>query len=427
MKSRTLPQLMNIALLMFFLCDCSPLVPAEKSTPLPTASSNLSNTGKNQKITPESTSTPDAYPAFQSITTPAPYPAQRPIKPTPFFTQTPEVHWNTDTLEFNWPGYDSIPQPEWLNNTTAKLASLMTGSSQDYYFVDISAGKDTKLETILGDPNWKVYSPSRTYAIECKDNLRMLRVKDNSLVSEFPISLPDASSISCSTFIQWAPDESAAGFLANDLSVFIWKSNGAEPAKVFDPLSTVYTNIAWSPDSQKMAFVKSMSRLPDGPPLGTAVILDRDGQFLYEVQVQLVDSGILGWLTNNVLESLSRSQIWFYDISSGDLLFSWKDQPTASGIFHQRPRISPDERWVFIDQGDQSHDSTTQPDRGIVEKQYSLFDIQTKTNLPLLSHPETYLLYAGWNADRPRMYVISRPAESTSESLPTTPFGLLAF
>jgi len=92
------------------------------------------------------------------------------------------------------------------------------------------------------------------------------------------------------------------------------------------------------------------------------------------------DGAIPGWLTDQVLVSYSRYTQLFYDVQTGRFLFQWTSTPTGNGIPHQPPRVSSDGRWVFI-----------------------------------------------WNSDSSKMYVLSRPAESGSTHLPSTPFGLLAY
>jgi hypothetical protein len=73
------------------------------------------------------------------------------------------------------------------------------------------------------------------------------------------------------------------------------------------------------------------------------------------------------------------------------------------------------------------HQSALDTNRFIVQKEYSLYDIQEARRYLLLNDWGGYLGYAGWNTNSSTLYVVSRPAESVSVSEPSTPFGLLGY
>jgi WD40 repeat protein len=326
-------------------------------------------------------------------------------------------------IKGNWPEYDTYGQPEWLSNTVARLAKKTAGMSEEFIQIDISAGKSALPVTVAGDSDLRIFSPNRTFAVECGADMRMIRGKDNSMVSSTSLLPPISPGVYCSVFIFWAADESAVSFIAADRNVYVWQSNGAEPKKIAGPLDSTYTNIAWSPDSKELIYLKTVSPAR----IGKAEVVDMDGHVLREVNVLFGDSAIFQWMPQNVLVSISRSETWYYDLNSGNLLFNWKNIPWGDTIWHQSVKFSPDGRWAFIDQGDQMQMSVSEPNRVFPQKIYTLYDIQTKSRRVLLNYLGNYLWFAGWSADSQKLFVVNRPAEPKLVSDPSTPFGLLAY
>lgn len=372
-----------------------------------------------------------AYPPPLSPVYPPPYPTPETYRPTisartanrytPYFTPTPVVHWDADVIEVNWNAYSAVSQPEWLSNTVAKLAIFPAESSDGYITVDISSGKEARAVGESINSDWRIYSPQRTFVIECISGMKMYRAGDNQLISETPLLPPLSPGVICSTFIQWAPDESVASFMAGDHSIYTWKSDGTLPEKVIDHTSSAFT--AWSPDSRKLAVEVSETV----SHIGTINVIDADGKILSEFQFQAGgDGAILGWLTNDVMASYSRYTNWFYDIHTGQQLFTWTNTPSG-GVVHQHPQVSPNNHWVFLEQGDEERFSTLNTNRIIMKKEYRLFDIQKSKDYLLLDDWGNYLLFAGWNTDATTLYLVNRPAEANSTSKLPVPFGLVGY
>ena len=364
------------------------------------------------------------YPVPQSRVTFVPFPAIPTEKPTPYTTPTPVVHWNSDAIEVSWNSYSTVGQPEWLNNTIAKLAVYSAGFSDGYVTVDISKGKEAKAKVASVHSDLKSYSPKRNYVIECTSVMNMYGANNDQLISIAPeVSRPPTNN-NCSRFIHWSPDETAASFIDANHDVYVWPSDGIGPRKVVEHVFT-YGGIAWSPDSQKLAVERSET----ASHIGTINVIDVNGELLDEFQIQAGGDGgaILGWLSNDVWIGYSRYTNNFYDVTTGNFLFNWTNMPTGDGVNHQPPQVSPNGRWVFIDQGNEKRESTFNPNHYIVRKEYSLYDIQSKKSVLLIDDWGNYLGYAGWNADASTIYLISRPAESVSNSNPSTPFGLFGY
>jgi len=342
---------------------------------------------------------------------------------TPYFAPTAEVSWNAEAINVYWNGYGKVDKPEWISNTLARLAVYPEGLSDAYVTVDITEGKNARAVVSSIHSDWMIYSPQGTFVIECSGGMRMYRTKDHSLVSETSLMPPVTVGVNCSTFINWATNESAVSFQAGDQSVYIWRSDGSVPEKT--AISADTADSAWSPDSSKLAInsyrIGSRTYILD--------ILDAAGQVLHEFPMDAgSESNLHNWLTNEVLTiSYGRYTDRFYSSNTGELLFSWTSTPTGNGVFHQYPTASPNGRWVFFDQGDQMFESTLDPNHSIVQKQYSLYDVQAKRQYTLLDRLGEYLAFADWSADDSTLYLVGRPAESVSTSDPSAPFGLLAY
>jgi hypothetical protein len=86
----------------------------------------------------------------------------------------------------------------------------------------------------------------------------------------------------------------------------------------------------------------------------------------------------------------------FYDITTCRLLVDWLNWPEADGVFHQPPGLSPNQRWMTLDQGGlvQSTDG-----HGYIQRHYSVYDLQDKVAYTLAESPGNYLDFSGWSAD----------------------------
>jgi WD40 repeat protein len=391
------------------LSGCSLPVTKLPATPLATASSTptISMTATIQPTQDQNAAT---TPPFRTVT-----------KPPLLFPSTPTVSWNTDVIDVNSLGYYPVMQPEWLSNNLANFTVSRPGLSDENIRIDISTRKVMKTDIAQDDTYARSYSPDHAFAVECNEGGRMVRFIDNRLVSSTPLLHATFTGNICSTPIHWAADSSAIAFAGPDQGLYIWRSNGAEPRKIVDGLDQ-YTSINRSPDSKELVYLKYL------PPsqTQTAVIVNLEGRILHEFPVLFGEIG-LGWQNQNILVSYSKMEDWFYEIQSGAYLFSWKDMPTGNGIFHQPVQISPDGRWAFIDQGENTHESTSIPRKRIVEKTYTLFDIKAKTGIPLGIQPGNHLAFAGWSADSSKMYLIHLPGEAIFTRDPAMPFGFLSY
>ncbi len=390
------------------------------STPIP--SIPVASVTAPTSETPPTTALLTAYPPLAATWTPAPYPAESTSHPTPYFSPTPIVHWNADVIALSWRQDRAYAQPDWLSNTVVKLAVYDAGFSEGEITADISSGPNTTPVAASLGSDWRAFSPHQTFVIECGDGLKLFRAADHQLISQTPLAPPSWPGVHCTIFIQWAPDESRVSFTAGDRAVDVWLTDGSPPREIADNNESSY--LAWSPNSLQLAVVISDT----AQHVGTVHIIDASGRLLHAFQFQSgYDGAIVGWLTDSVMVSFWRYTRWYYDVDTGRQLFSWADAPTGNGVFHQEPLVSPDGRWVFIDQGSGEAQSAQNPSRVVIEKQYTLYDVRTQQATVLLDRLGEYLGFAGWSPDSNRLYLVGRPAESISVSDPTAPFGLLIY
>jgi WD40 repeat protein len=260
----------------------------------PVSGTLSSNQAKNRPFTTQDIQKyplPDAdnsgvYPVPQSRVTFVPYPVIPTEKPTPYATPTPVVHWNSDAIEVSWNSYSTVGQPEWLDDTIAKLAVYSAGFSDGYVTVDLSEGKHAKAKAASVHSDLKSHSPKRTYVIECKSVMQMYRANDDQLISIAAGVPRPPTNNNCSRFIHWSPDESAASFINANHDVYVWPNDGTGPRKVFEHAYT-YSSIAWSPDSQKLAVERSET----ASHIGTINVIDVNGELLDEFQIQVGGDG----------------------------------------------------------------------------------------------------------------------------------------
>lgn len=348
-------------------------------------------------------SPPSPYP-FAPYSTPAPTPIPTPT-PTVGPSPTPPGHWFVPVV--------AADESVW------SMVSPPTASPTPMY----------------AWPPWRgpgLTSPNGTYAITCDDRLRLYRVADVQLLSESPVQLLLPSRLGCFSEIFWAPNESAVAFWGRSdteqqVSLYIWPTNSSSPRKALDNVHA-YGPVAWSPDACRLAVIRDLSE--DGKQEIVAIV-DVQGRLLSEFRMERGGQVLtLGWLTDDVLvKSMFHAGLAYYRVSTGRYLFTWVNVPEAGLPLHQPPLLSPNRRWVTLDQSDYLYfpdqDEYNQGYR--VQKRYTLFDLRTDTESVLANNRDTFLRFLGWSEDSSTLYVISRPAISTSVAAPETPYGLLAF
>lgn len=341
--------------------------------------------------------------------------------PNPISTRIPDIQWNVEVMQVSWNRYNYFSSPGWLNNTIARVATYYDGIADGLLTVDLSTGPDLQVKPVLEHTGRLVYSPRNTFMIECHDPMKMIVVGESRVLSETP--LPEWNKYGleedCANYINWSLDEKYAAYTDSQNDVYVWPSDGSSSRKI---MAGAYFAI-WSPDSSKLAVeTTELSNFT-----GVIKILSPEGRELKKINVEMGDPLPPSWLTNQVLNIRSRYTQTFYEIDSGQKLFMWESYPTGNGIPHQQPRVSPNGRWVFIDQGMDILPSAVEANKIIVAKEYSLYDVQKKVRVPLVNHPGNYLANLGWNKDSSQLYLLSLPAESVSTSSPETPFGLLGY
>lgn len=271
---------------------------------------------------------------------------------------------------------------------------------------------------LVNQPGWTSASatsasgnpPQPPYEIRCEDSLRLYRSSDNHIMSEAPVKLgcPNAT---------WAGNESAAALVTDKNEVYIWRADGSAPFKVANNLP--FTYVAWSPNSDRLIISASTTG-----QTGTPLVVDTDGKTV--TRFEIATTADEGWarLTENVLDRGGPHEQRFYDITTGRLLVDWLNWPEAQGVFNQPPRLSPNQRWMTLDQGGLVQSSNG---HSYIQRHYGVYDLQDEVTYTLAESSGNYLDFSGWSADSSTLYLISRPIDSAAVSDPHTPFGLIAY
>ncbi len=345
-----------------------------------------------------------------------------------YISLLPGIDSRPPLIKFDWKAFGlsiqstSIAQPEWLDNYTAKLAVYSEGMDDGMITADISAEKQPRLTASLSHSDRLISSPGKAFLIDCREGVKMFKANDGTMISDASsiISLPPQ--LKCSSIIRWAPDETKVSIIDENHDVYLWPSNGEAPQQITENVASIYAN--WSPDSSELVIVKSVN----SQNIGIAMVFDTSGKRKNEFKFRAGgDGAYLNWLTNQILVSYSWYDRWYYEKTSGQFLFHCTSHPTGDGIAHQNPQVSPDGRWIFIEQGTEIQKNTDQTKDFIVQKEYCLYDLQNKKMIPLLSNPDNYLGYAGWKSDNSILYIVNRPTNRSSVNSPSAPFGLLAY
>lgn len=249
---------------------------------------------------------------------------------------------------------------------------------------------------------------------------------NNEQLSDAPLSFFEIESPSCPNKIDPAVDSSAAVLSFSQGEAYLWRADGLLPKPLGQICAPQYSSI-WSPNSQKLA----MSLRPCQIGFqnnATVQIFDALGNLQVEFMMGGgTDGEDVVWKTNSIVCRGDRNRVPCHSTNTGDFLFvlqGWHIL-TAGGIkAQQSPNVSPNERWLLLDEGyfDHSIDG-----RAGIRQIYTLFDTLINTKYQLPDSGENPVAFAGWSLDSTKAYLVSRPFQADSLPMPDMPFGLFAF
>ncbi len=150
-------------------------------------------------------------------------------------------------------------------------------------------------------------------------------------------------------------------------------------------------------------------------------ITDPDGSLIQTIPITSSAPAVsFHWLSPQVIALLAGEEGWrFYALPEAELLFTWQQVPgIILNQYSDFPALSPDGRWLVLERH-----LTGAPE----EKQYSLYDIQSRQEIPLYQGKGHQLEVSAWSPDSQTLYLLHYPTNPEVERDPNLPFGLLAY
>ncbi len=406
---------MSPAIIHFLLTVCLTLLlancTATQPLPPPSVTVNLSST--------TSPSAPTLAPSATSTLQPAPTRTLRSL-PTPI-----PMKWLVPVLQFDWSESSSLEFARWVDERTFSFQSPLG----QYHQVSLDDQGNMTLSEPVKTNQPLSFSPHRQFLAECSaSELSLYRLPERQLVGRAALAVPDTVDFMiCNQYIQWSADDSALVITiyatASDSrpqTLYYWKTDQSQPRR----LVTIpgYFGSSMSPNFKRLAYVAGWATQPNDPGALEALLLD-----IHEIdsgkviQLRLKPWGweaYPGWLTDQVLAiRMGMSTTAYYDAYTGQYLFPFYDSWAGQDI-HQFPAVSPNQRWVTLDH--------TQRDN-FDAKRYSLYDLQTQTEILLTDSPSSRLSFGGWKPDSSLLYLVNSPNQPFAPVDSPLPAGLLAY
>ncbi len=402
-----------------------------------------------------STSSPIYSPVVSTLTaTLQPTSTARISTPTPILSRTSTsspaqpslINWLIHAVEIpEWP--TDLFSVSWENNQYIRIDTGI--KENEYRLVGVTSDNistplpmPTPFHNV--DPFTLIYSPKRTYVVECggkgQDHFyhefQLYRVADNRLISQVNNIISN-----CWLGIGWAKNESALSFTSKNpadtnkpVSIYVWKPNGSAPYIIGQGAFFLDNPGNWSPDLKRLV-AEFYSLGPSNPDAHSFQILFLNGR---PASIKNTELGIrhqpgLSWLTNDIVYEGNvvnvRCGLYdYYDAESGEHLpyLSWFDCGYWYEISNQRPSLSLNNRWLVVDRTD--HDIAGSWEKGRKQQLlYTLYDIQSRQPYTLSVSTDIYLDFIGWSSDSSTFYVDRRPVTDTITSYPETSIGMFAF
>lgn len=270
-------------------------------------------------------------------------------------------------------------------------------------------------------------SPIPALNVECDlVNVTLYLTDYTGILDEANLNTLTNGNPNCPTKIDVAQNGSAVALVFPLGDINVWLADVSAPRKVgrmpSQMANYLYTSL-WSPDSERLAFI-AIER--DADLKATLQVVDKMGRLLAQFEVGGGSDGEnLYWLAADVLCRGDRSSSPCYQASTGQFAFRLQGWHilTAGVKAQQPPSISPDQRWVLLDEG--YFDRQIDGPAGI-RQVYTLFDTHSLTNYTLPASGENPIAFAGWKQNSTTAYLVSRPRQADSLPASGMPFGLLA-
>lgn len=249
--------------------------------------------------------------------------------------------------------------------------------------------------------------------------LRLVRGADRVTVGQATVP-------GCPVWQEWSPDGKMVAFGLAGAEIALWHADAEAPLPVgvMDQTPSQYRHPRWSPDGGRLAFIVSETEGWLRP--ATVRVVEAATQAVTEFQIGGGSDGLdLFWFGAHLLcrndtyldpcHSARTSQKLF------DLAAGW--QRLKGVVAQQHPQLSPDGRWVWLDETSWEDTDTGRRYR----TRYALVDAVAVQSYTLPATGENPLVFSGWSADGDAVHLIHQPRSADSPPAAGLPFGLWAF
>ena len=379
---------------------------------------------------------PPALPSATQPPTPTLAPSATPTHmPAPTRTlyslPTPQpMQWrHTPVLQFDWNGPSELEYARWVDERTFSFESYLGKT----YQVSLDLNGAMTLNGPLDDIGTRSYSPHRLFVAECSlSGIDLYRQADHHLVGHTDLTVPLAGEpylLRCDSSTQWKSDDTALAFTTGPLKenpydrvgdIYLWKIGQTQPQHLATTSETFGGSM--SPDFKHLMYITGWATEANNPGTVEALLVDilevDSGKVTHLRLKQVGWEAYPGWLTDRVLDiRTGNSTHNYYDSQTGQYLFEFYNSWAGQDV-HQFPAASPDQRWVTLD-----HRLID----NFYAKRYSLYDLQTKTEILLYESPTSRLSFCGWKPDSSRLYLVNSPNQAFTPLDSPLPAGLLAY
>ncbi len=338
------------------------------------------------------------------------------------------MEWQVPVIQFNWDSIFGLEYAMWVDERTFSFDAPLGQT----HLVSLNDNGNLTLDDTQNVNQARSYSPHRQYIAECSaSDISLYRLPERHLVGSASMAVPEAIDfLNCDQSIQWAPDDSALmltiyqePFDINNhpKDFYLWNTNQPKPRYL---ATASFENLGGyiSPDFKHLMVIRGRLEQGNNPPVVEALLVDilnvESGE-VNQLRLKEVSNEIYpNWLTDEVIVfRIGNSTYRYFNSQTGELLFQFYNS-MGSGDFHQYPSVSPDQRWVTLD--------TTLPN-DFYAKRYSLYDLQTKTNVLLAESPSSRILSCGWKPDSSLLYLVNSPNKAFSPLDSPLPAGMIAY
>lgn len=375
-------------------------------------------------------------PAAAPSATPTPAPTLAPSatptrKPASTWTvhslPTPQpMQWQVPVLQLDWPPPAKLEYARWVDEKSFSFETYSYPRTITYL-----VSLDDRGNMALGQPpnenQPRSYSPRRRFEVECSaSDLSLYRLPERHLVGSAALVVPDpVDYLSCNQSIQWAADDTALTFTIyfgtpaegrSGQAIYFWKTGQPQPRRLVT--DSTHFSSSMAPDFKHLLIIpiqEVQEKTPNAANELTVDMMEVASGSVTRLRLERVSwETYPGWLTNEVFTiRYGRYTTRYYDYKTGQYLFDFFNAMSAGG-FHQQPTLSPDQRWVTLD-------------HNFEIKRYSLYDVQTKSDILLYESPTWRLSFCGWKPDSSRLYLVNSPFKAFDPLDSPLPAGLLAY